>query len=50
MDQLRAMRVYARVVEEGSFTKAADELNLAPAVVTRLVAELEQHLDRKSVV
>ena len=44
MDQLRAMRVYSRVVEEGSFTKAADELNLAPAVVTRLVAELEQHL------
>ena len=44
MDQLRAMRVYARVVEAGSFTKAADELTLAPAVVTRLVAELEQHL------
>ena len=44
MDQLRAMRVYARVVEEGSFTKAADELNLAPAVVTRLIAELEHHL------
>ena len=44
MDQLRAMRVYTRVVEGGSFTKAADELNLAPAVVTRLVAELEQHL------
>ena len=44
MDQLRAMRVYSRVVEEGSFTKAADQLNLAPAVVTRLIAELEQHL------
>ena len=44
MDQLRAMRVYAKVVEAGSFTKAADVLNLAPAVVTRLVAELELHL------
>ena len=44
MDQLRAMRVYSTVVEVGSFTKAADKLDLAPAVVTRLVAELEQHL------
>jgi DNA-binding transcriptional LysR family regulator len=44
MDQFRAMRVYSAVVDEGSFTKAADKLDLAPAVVTRLVAELEQHL------
>lgn len=44
MDQLRAMRVYATVVDEGSFTKAADKLDLAPAVVTRLIAELEEHL------
>lgn len=44
MDQLRAMRVYAKVVDEGSFTRAADKLDLAPAVVTRLVAELEEHL------
>lgn len=44
MDQLRAMRVYVKVVDEGSFTKAADRLDLAPAVVTRLVAELEAHL------
>ena len=44
MDQLRAMKVYARVVEEGSFAKAADRLDLAPAVVTRLIADLEGHL------
>jgi len=44
MDQLRAMRVYAKVVDEGSFTRAADRLDLAPAVVTRLIAELEEHL------
>jgi len=44
MDQLRAMRVYSTVVDVGSFTKAADKLDLAPAVVTRLIAELEQHL------
>ena len=44
MDQLRAMRVFARVIDEGSFAKAARALDLAPAVVTRLIAELEEHL------
>lgn len=44
MDQLKAMRVYARVVDQGSFVGAARALDLAPAVVTRLVAELEAHL------
>ena len=44
MDQLRAMRVFARVVDEGSFAQAARALDLAPAVVTRLVADLEEHL------
>lgn len=44
MDQLRSMRVFARVIDEGSFAAAARALDLAPAVVTRLVAELESHL------
>ncbi len=44
MDQLRAMRVFARVVDEGGFAKAARALDLAPPVVTRIVAELENHL------
>ena len=44
MDRLHSMRVFARVVEEGSFARAARELNLSPAVVTRLVADLEEHL------
>lgn len=44
MDQLRAMRVFARVADEGSLAAAARALDLAPAVVTRLVAELEEHL------
>lgn len=44
MDQLRALRVFARVIDEGSFAKAARALDLAPAVVTRLIAELEEHL------
>lgn len=44
MDSLRAMRVFARVIDEGSFAGAARALDTAPAVVTRLVAELEEHL------
>ncbi|NRT55752.1 LysR family transcriptional regulator [Sphaerotilus uruguayifluvii] len=44
MDQLRAMRVFTRVIDEGSFAGAARALDLAPAVVTRLIAELEDHL------
>jgi DNA-binding transcriptional LysR family regulator len=44
MDQLRAVRVFLRVVAEGSFAGAARALDLAPAVVTRVVAELEAHL------
>jgi DNA-binding transcriptional LysR family regulator len=44
MDQLRAMRVFARVADEGSLAGAARAFDLAPAVVTRLVAELEEHL------
>jgi DNA-binding transcriptional LysR family regulator len=44
MDQLRSLRVFVRVIDEGSFAGAARRLDLAPAVVTRVVAELEQHL------
>ena len=44
MDQLRAIKVFVRVIDEGSFAGAARALDLAPAVITRLVAELEDHL------
>ena len=44
MDRLNSMRVFARVIDEGGFAAAARELNLSPAVVTRLVADLEEHL------
>jgi len=44
MDQLRAMRVFTRVIDAGGFAKAANALDIAPAVATRLVAELEEHL------
>lgn len=44
MDQLRAMKVFAKVAESGGFARAARALDLAPPVVTRMVAELEDHL------
>ena len=44
MDQLRAMRVFSRVIDAGGFAKAANAMDIAPAVATRLVAELEEHL------
>lgn len=44
MDLLRAMKVFVRVIDEGGFAKAARALDLAPPVVTRVVAELETHL------
>jgi DNA-binding transcriptional LysR family regulator len=44
MDQLKAMKVFARVADSGGFAKAARALDMAPPVVTRMVAELEAHL------
>jgi len=44
MDQLLAIRAFARVVESGSFTKAADSLEMPKATLTKLVQALERHL------
>ncbi|NBW49002.1 MAG: LysR family transcriptional regulator [Betaproteobacteria bacterium] len=44
MDRLQSMRVFQRVVDEGGFAAAARVLDMSPAVVTRLVADLEDHL------
>lgn len=44
MDRLLSMRVFERVVDEGSFAAAARVLDMSPPVVTRLVADLEEHL------
>ena len=38
------MRVFTRVIDAGGFAKAALAMDIAPAVATRLVAELEEHL------
>jgi len=47
MDQLSAVRAFIRVVETGSFTKAADSLELPRNTVTKLVQALEAHLQVK---
>jgi DNA-binding transcriptional LysR family regulator len=44
VDQLLAMRVFARVVETGGFSKAAESLNMPKPSVTKLVQGLEAHL------
>jgi DNA-binding transcriptional LysR family regulator len=47
MDRLTSMRVFAKVVERGSLASAARDLDLSPAVVTRLLADLEAHLNAR---
>ncbi len=44
MDRLLSMRTFAEVVDQGGFAAAARSLELSPAVVTRLVGDLEAHL------
>lgn len=44
MDQIQAMRIFARVVEAGTFTRAADSLQLPKATVTKNVQALEERL------
>ena len=44
MDRLDSMRAFQRVIDEGSFAAAARSLDISPAVVTRLVADLEDHM------
>lgn len=47
MDRLRAMTVFARIVEARSFSKAAETLNLPRSAVTATVQRLESHLQAK---
>ncbi len=44
MDRLEAMRLYTRIVELGSFTAAADDLDLPRATVTHAIKRLEARL------
>lgn len=44
MNQLLAIRVFARVVEVLSFTRAAESLDMPKATASKLVSDLEAHL------
>lgn len=44
MDQLLAIRGFARVVEAGNFTRAADSLDMPNTSLSKLVQDLEAHL------
>lgn len=44
MDRFQALRSFVRVVELGSFARAAERLELSTSAVSRQVADLESHL------
>jgi len=44
MDRFEAMQAFVRVVETGSFTRAAQTLQTSKARVTQLIQQLEAHL------
>ncbi|WP_299695601.1 LysR family transcriptional regulator [uncultured Vibrio sp.] len=43
-EHVKAMTVFAVVVDEGSFRKAATKLSLSPSVVSQYISQLELHL------
>lgn len=47
MDRLQAMSVFAKVVELGSFARAADRLEISTSAASRIISELEQHLQTR---
>lgn len=47
MDRLFSMRVFCRVATLGSFTRAAQELDISVAVASRLVVDLERHTNTR---
>ena len=46
LDRLQAMNVFVKVVEQGSFARAAERMALSTSAVSRHVADLETHLPR----
>jgi len=44
MDTLTSMKVFAAVVENGSFAAASDRLDMSRAMTSKYVAHLEEHL------
>ena len=47
MDRVHAIAAFAKVVETGSFARAAERLEVSVSAVSRQVAELEGHLDAR---
>jgi DNA-binding transcriptional LysR family regulator len=47
LDLLNGMLVFTRIVDSGSFAGAAESLDLSGAQVSRLIADLEQHLETR---
>lgn len=47
MDQLTALRAFARVVESGNFSRASDSLGIPKSTVTKLIQNLETHVRTK---
>lgn len=47
MDRLESMRMFVRVAEQGSFSRVAQQFDVARSVVTRQIAALEGHLGTK---
>jgi DNA-binding transcriptional LysR family regulator len=45
MDRFTAVATFVKVVERGSFARAAERLGLSTSAVSRQIADLEQHLD-----
>ncbi|WP_165856262.1 LysR family transcriptional regulator [Marinobacter sp. JSM 1782161] len=44
MDRIDTMRAFVQVVQEGSFTRAAERLDTSPQLVSKYVSQLEQRL------
>ena len=44
MDQLKSMRIFVKVIDEGSFAGAARAMDTATSAVTRAIADLESSL------
>lgn len=44
MDKLRAMKLYTRLADLGSFTKVAEELNASKSMISKEITRLEQEV------
>lgn len=44
MDKLQAMQLFVRVVDSGSFTAAAEQMDISRALASKLIQTLEEHL------